>query len=49
MVIRLAYRKTLDGRWICSWNCGFEDYDIGRVAEHETDVHCNKKGRKEST
>jgi hypothetical protein len=44
VVIWLAYRKSLDGRWICSWNCGFEDYDIGKVAEHETEVHCSKKG-----
>lgn len=33
------------GLWICSWNCGFKDYDIGKVSEHEADVHCNKKGR----
>ena len=41
----MAYRKALDGKWICSWLCGFKDYDIGKVAEHENEVHCNKEGR----
>jgi hypothetical protein len=42
----MAYRKSLDGKWICSWNCGFEDHDISKVSEHETEVHCNKKSKK---
>ena len=42
-MIYLAYKKTLDGAWICNWNCGFKDYDIGKAAEHETELHCNKK------
>ena len=46
LVIKMAYRKTLDGKWICSWNCGFEHYDLGKVAEHETEIHGNKKSKK---
>jgi hypothetical protein len=38
----MAYRKTVDGRWICSWNCGFEDYDIAEVAKHENENHPRK-------
>jgi hypothetical protein len=33
--IIMVYRKTLGGPWICSWNCGFRDYDIKKVIEHE--------------
>ncbi len=31
----MVYRKRLDGPWICSWNCGFEDMDIQKVVDHE--------------
>jgi hypothetical protein len=46
VVKKMVYRKTLDGKWICSWNCGFEHYDLGKVAEHETEIHGNKKSKK---
>jgi hypothetical protein len=35
VVIEVVYRKTLDGPWICSWNCGFRSYDLDKVIEHE--------------
>jgi hypothetical protein len=22
---KVVYRKNLDGPWICSWNCGFQN------------------------
>ena len=39
MTQKLVYRKTLDGPWICSWNCMFESYDIKKVIEHESKEH----------
>jgi hypothetical protein len=33
--IVLVYRKSLTGKWYCSWNCGFEHDDIEKVIEHE--------------
>lgn len=34
------YRKSLNGPWVCSWNCGFESYDIDEVIEHENKGEC---------
>lgn len=31
----MVYRKTLDGPWTCSWNCGYKNWDIRKVIEHE--------------
>jgi hypothetical protein len=42
LVVKMAYRKSLDGKWICSWNCGFEHWDIAEVAKHENEGHRNK-------
>ena len=39
----MVYRKTVDGMWICSWNCGFEDWDIAEVAKHEHENHPRKE------
>jgi len=36
----MVYRKTLDGPWICSWNCGYQDWDIEKVIEHENKGSC---------
>ena len=27
------------GKWVCSWNCGFKDWDIAEVAKHENKCH----------
>jgi len=31
----MVYRKSLKDIWKCSSNCGFEDWDIKKVIEHE--------------
>ena len=31
----MVKRRTLDSPWECSWECGFKDYDIEKVIEHE--------------
>lgn len=35
----MVYRKTLDGPWVCSWNCGFMSQDVRKVIAHETTEH----------
>lgn len=35
----MVYRKSLNDMWICSWNCGFQDWDIKKVIEHENKGH----------
>jgi hypothetical protein len=35
----MVYRKALDGPWVCSWNCGFQDHDLDKVIEHENKEH----------
>lgn len=35
----MAYRKTLDGKWICTWNCGFKHEGIAEVVKHENKCH----------
>jgi hypothetical protein len=35
----VVYRERSDGLWICSWNCGFENYNVRRVIEHEIREH----------
>ena len=39
----MAYRKKLDRKWICSWNCGSEDWDIAEVAKHENKICADAK------
>ncbi|KON33884.1 MAG: hypothetical protein AC479_02900 [miscellaneous Crenarchaeota group-6 archaeon AD8-1] len=39
----MVKRKKVNGRWECSWDCGFKHWDVGVVAWHETHDHCNKK------
>jgi len=41
--IVLVYRKSLTGKWYCSWNCGFKHDDIEKVIEHEKKEHGGKK------
>jgi len=36
----MVYRKTIDGPWICSWNCGYKHYDIKKMVEHENKGEC---------
>jgi len=38
-MVWLAYRKSLDGKWLCSWNCGFKDWDIAEVIKDENKSH----------
>lgn len=35
----MVYRKTFDGHWVCSWNCGFTSHDVRKVIEHESVDH----------
>lgn len=35
----MARRKDLKSPWECSWECGFVDYDIAKVSEHEKICH----------
>ena len=39
----MVKRKKINGRWECSWDCGFKHWDVGVVVWHETHDHCNKK------
>jgi hypothetical protein len=34
-MIDMVKRKSLDAPWCCSWDCGFESWDIRKVVEHE--------------
>jgi hypothetical protein len=43
--IVLVYRKSVTGKWRCSWNCGFEHHDIEKVTEHENKKHGGKNER----
>ncbi len=31
----MVKRRNLKDPWECSWSCGFKDYDIAKVVEHE--------------
>lgn len=39
----MVYRKSLHGKWCCSWNCGFTHKDVEKVIEHENKEHGRMK------
>jgi hypothetical protein len=37
--IGMVRRRDLRSKYSCSWNCGYEDWDIRKVVEHEKAEH----------